>query len=316
MSGERALSRYATREEALSEPFMEVNQVCDRINGEFGLADFTSDNRDRYPWATCLNYPEFYASRLWEYPWAILESGLEPGMRCADIGCGEMPFAIYLKEVAGCDVIGFDREVGTSPRPGWGVSKEFATRTGIEFVRSNIDSLEASTDCFDRVFCISVIEHIPPPHSFEGMREIARILKPGGLALITVDINLEKRIVAPLHLIWESGLSIYGGIDLTMPCERFAIYVDGKQSQDVFGFVLQKPASKIKTNYRNDAPLTQAWRACYLRDTFPPEHPPSPLSLKMIRHDLKRNTKNGRPTYITLLRIAGKFLLRRYPETK
>jgi SAM-dependent methyltransferase len=39
---------------------------------------------------------------------------------------------------------------------------------------------------FDRVFSISVLEHIPDTGDSQAMREIARVLKPGGIATITV----------------------------------------------------------------------------------------------------------------------------------
>jgi SAM-dependent methyltransferase len=45
-------------------------------------------------------------------------------------------------------------------------------------------SYPAST--FDRVFSISTIEHIPKDGDSVGIREIARVLKPGGTACLTV----------------------------------------------------------------------------------------------------------------------------------
>ena len=321
-------SRYATRQEALSDSFMKVNRRLDDLNRKYNLADFTELNRARYPWARCLNHPEFYASRLWEYPWAILESKLEPGLRCADVGCGQTPFTIYLKEVMNCEVVGFDRvvDIAQSSYPGWGVCADFPARTGIEFKRSEMNTLDAPDASFDRVYCLSVIEHISDPnHKFEGMREMARILRPGGIAMITVDTNLKKRIADPLQLIWESGLSIHGVMDLTMSVERLGIFNDGKQPADVFGFALYKPNIEIETEYEDTASTIEAWRVCYLRDTYPPEHPPEsprdslsesdPLSYQ-VRHDLRRNVKNGRPGIVTLGRVAAKFLARRYPDLK
>src|SRR5687768_5862844 len=104
-------SRYATAEEAMASPFRAIIETLNNISGAFNLPDHRELNRQRYPWATFLRQPEFYASRAWEYPWAITEAHLEPGMKCADVGCGQSPLTIYLKNEALCDVVGFDPEV-------------------------------------------------------------------------------------------------------------------------------------------------------------------------------------------------------------
>jgi hypothetical protein len=148
------------------------------------------------------------------------------------------------------------------------------------------------------------------------MREIARILKPGGLASISVDINVKQRVVEPLMLIWESGLSIHGTIDLTMPAQRFGIFHNGKQPSDVFGFVLCKPDASIRTDYGNASPLIEAWKVCCLRDTFGASYQGFHDALEYIGRDLQRNNRSGRPTFITFLRVAAKILLRRYPGTR
>jgi ubiquinone/menaquinone biosynthesis C-methylase UbiE len=40
----------------------------------------------------------------------------------------------------------------------------------------------------DALFCVSVLEHIPGPE--KTIREIRRILKPGGLLVLTIDLDL------------------------------------------------------------------------------------------------------------------------------
>lgn len=60
--------------------------------------------------------------------------------------------------------------------------------------------------------------------------------------------------------------------------------------------------------YGSDIEKVEAWRAAYLRDTIPTSGIDA-----LIRHDMNRNLINHRPSLITLLRIATKFLLRKYP---
>lgn len=47
-------------------------------------------------------------------------------------------------------------------------------------------SLRFGADSFDRVLAISSIEHIPDNGDTEAIKEIARVLKPGGRAVVTV----------------------------------------------------------------------------------------------------------------------------------
>jgi len=306
-----AYSTYANLDDIGSGEFQGMIDQLNRINAEYNLADHSDLNKVRYPWSQrYLATPQFYASRLWEYPWAIIHAQLKPGMLCADVGCGESPFTIYLKKIAGCEVLGFDPDIhrGDS-QDNFGVSESYIEKTGLRIVRSSIDSLEANENRFDRVFCISVMEHIPDCNvRSKGMKEIARILKPGGMAFITMDVNLLMRFSNPLELVWESGLNLHGGIDLTMPENRLGIFCDGRQPADVFGMVLRKDRSMINIHYGKENEKVEAWRAALLRDTYPMHSFDS-----LIRNDLRRNLIHNRISWLTRLRIATKILLKKYP---
>ncbi len=307
-------SRYAVLEEINSSEFRTINEALNGINIKYTLTDHSGLNRARFPWSKdYLRFPEFYASRLWEYPWAIISANLKPGLKCADVGCGESPFTIYLKEIADCDVTGFDPDIHSGEnKNNFGASESFIKSTGLDIIQSSIDRIESDDEKFDRVFCISVIEHIKDPAiRAKGVREISRILKPGGLAIITVDVNLMTRLSNPLELVWESGLTFDGEADFTMPEQRLGIFCDGKQPADVFGLVLKKTSSKIYTQYDQNSEKVDAWRAACLRDTFPLP----PTLEELIQKDMKLDQKNKKPGFKTLLRIAIKFLLRHYPGT-
>ena len=47
-------------------------------------------------------------------------------------------------------------------------------------------ALSYSDESFDRVFSVSVVEHIPGNGDVHAMQEIARVLKPGGIVCLTV----------------------------------------------------------------------------------------------------------------------------------
>ena len=66
-----------------------------------------------------------------------------------------------------------------------------ASILGPEQKRYVIETQDARTltyrdESFDRVFSVSVVEHIPDDGDARAMREIARVLKPGGIACLTV----------------------------------------------------------------------------------------------------------------------------------
>lgn len=258
------LSRFATAEEVRSREFSAINKVLDQIAVEFNLPDHSDLNTLRYPWsAGMLSKPAFYAARLWEYPYSILTAELEPGMRVADIGCGMTAFTIYLKDHAGCDVTGVDPDVfeaGLKYR-GHGVSEEFIKRTGIEFLRADMTDVPLDTDSQDRAFSISVMEHVPPDVRQLGMQEIARILKPGGRAIVTVDMSMWFEMNRPLDLIQESGLNLFGLIDLRWPTKRFGMFseepVNGMPA-DVFGMVLVKDDGVVETKFRHGSEIVDS----------------------------------------------------------
>lgn len=253
-----AVNRFATVEEVRSAEFTSINKELDRISVEFNLPDHSDVNELRYPWSTgMLSKPAFYAARLWEYPYAILAAQLKPGLKVADIGCGMTAFTIYLKEHAQCEVIGVDPDVFEAglKYKGHGVSEEFIKRTGIKFRRGDMTEVPLESDSQDRAFSISVMEHVPPHVRRRGMQELARILKPGGLAVITVDMSMWFEMNRPLQLVYESGLNLYGLADLRWPTRRFGMFSDDPvkgMPADVFGMVLLKDDGEVETQYRHD----------------------------------------------------------------
>jgi SAM-dependent methyltransferase len=305
------ISRYATERDIKTKEYEGIINKLNSICKEYKLTDHSRLNKERYPWSEkYLTSPQMYATRLWEYPFAILNADLKRGMKCADVGCGESAFTIYLETECKCKTIGFDKDIYLKGnKDNFGVSTNIFNRTGIQIVQCSIENIPWEDNYFDRVFCISVVEHITDFNTrAKGMREISRILKPRGLAVITVDVNLMMRLANPLELVWESGLNIMGKIDLTMPKKRFGIYCDGKQPADVFGLILQKDDSPIDVSYKEQSEVVEAWKAAYLRETISDNRFES-----AICYDLHRNLKNKKPSYLTLSRIALKILLKKYP---
>lgn len=250
--------------------FHEINLVMAELNREFDLPDHLDMNKALYPWADGLfGQPQVYASRFWEFPYAVHAAGLTPGMTCADVGCGRTPFTLYLDRVARCNVTGFDPDIieKGEQRTAFGVNADYISRTGLAIKKCGMDQIDAPDNAFDRVFCISVIEHVDALTARKGIREMARILKPGGRLVVTVDVELFNTLseVDPLSLVWESGLFPVGPLDLEWPRQRFGFSFAKGRSADVFGMVLEKRDFWIERQYRagtgnGETDLIEGWR--------------------------------------------------------
>jgi ubiquinone/menaquinone biosynthesis C-methylase UbiE len=58
----------------------------------------------------------------------------------------------------------------------------------IEFRLTNGSDLPFSNEELDAIYCISVLEHVP--NIKQTIAEMFRILKPGGLLILTIDLDL------------------------------------------------------------------------------------------------------------------------------
>ena len=247
-------SRFATPKEALSTEFLTISKAVERFHHQYQMPDFSKVNKERMPWANgVLSPPEFYASRLWEYPWAILAAELSPGLDCVDVGSGTMPLPLYLKEIQKTHVIIVEPNIGGLPEhhpPGFGLSHSLIRKAILKVLPDSMENISLPDESVDRVFCISVLEHIDSPYVWqEGLREMARILRPGGRAIITVDLSGGKFFVHPFDIVRYSGLMPVGPIDLRMPTHRFGSMPTNLTDIDIFGMVLKKAESPITLPY-------------------------------------------------------------------
>lgn len=242
-------SRFASEGEVFSPEFAHINDELLKLQAKYNLLDQTDLNTQRFQWASRISSkPVYYASRLWEYPFAILSADITEGMLVADVGCGNTPFTAYLSQLLSPkNVFGYDPDIieeGSNGHSHFGAKMSYIKDLGINFFRDNIQKLSAPDDSFDIVFCLSVLEHIDnSSQKMRGVKELARIVKPGGKLILTFDLGINL----PLNHIWDiiasSGLTPVG-IDLSWPQKRFVNY-GGGSSVDVFGLVLYKPDDYI-----------------------------------------------------------------------
>lgn len=122
-------------------------------------------------------------SRVYEWPWAILNSDLKSHHHVLDAGGGHGVFQYILARC--CEaVVNLDLNLRSLE-----AVKNLSPSLNIGNLRTEVGDLKRipfEDNWFDRVFCISVCEHIP-----EWKRvidELFRVLKPGGVLILTMDI--------------------------------------------------------------------------------------------------------------------------------
>jgi SAM-dependent methyltransferase len=132
--------------------------------------------------------------RAFEYPWAFDVAKISPGMKVLEIGGGLAGFQFALAH-AGCRVVNVDPGMEAAG-VGWPCDQASLARlnrmfgANVELRNTTIENAGLPDNEFDRAFSISVIEHLPPGDTANLMAHAFRLLKPGGLFVITVDLFL------------------------------------------------------------------------------------------------------------------------------
>jgi SAM-dependent methyltransferase len=107
----------------------------------------------------------------------LIEAHLAGAERVLDVGCGEGQVARRLTAI-GADVVGIDPTLAQVEMAG-------VRAGGPAYSRAAAEAIPVRTAAFDAVVMCLVIEHLDP---FEpSIREIARVLCPGGIFLLLVN---------------------------------------------------------------------------------------------------------------------------------
>jgi SAM-dependent methyltransferase len=157
-----------------------------------------------------------------------------PGQRVLDLGCGR-GFALALLDAFGAaPLAGVDCDATAL-----GVART-ALPQGVAIARADAARTPFRDACFERVLCSEVLEHVADDAAV--LREIRRVLVPGGRVAITVPnadypilwdpVNkLLERVAAthvrrgPLAGIWAGHLRLYGEAELRARVESAGLTV-------------------------------------------------------------------------------------------
>lgn len=147
--------------------------------------------------------------RSLEYRLALEEADFSPGERVLDIGSPKL-LSLWIAEKLSASVVASDIE------PYFMAEYELlreARQVAPDRLRLAVEDgrrLSFGDAMFDKVYSLSVLEHIPDAGDTECVREIARVLAPGGRCVITVPFWPSSRTDWREPDFYWSGASVDG----------------------------------------------------------------------------------------------------------
>ena len=102
------------------------------------------------------------------------EAPVKPGEHVLDIGCGLDTVLDYLPEVKGYTLDPLAARLAS-----------LGLSSGLRHVSGVFEELPFADRAFDRVFLMNVLDHVRAP--LRGIAEIARVLRTGGVLVLSVD---------------------------------------------------------------------------------------------------------------------------------
>lgn len=119
-----------------------------------------------------------------------LYPSIKKGDKIIDCGCGDGAYSIELAK-KGYDVTGIDFE----ERIEYASYYSKRDNINVKFEIGNLLDLPFDDETFDIAVCIEVLEHIKDDNKV--LKEIARVLKDGGLLLMTTPSKSERYVSLP-----------------------------------------------------------------------------------------------------------------------
>jgi SAM-dependent methyltransferase len=174
-------------------------------------------------------------TRVAEYPLAFFAQPVVPGLRVLEIGGGLSGFQFVLDR-CGCEVVNVDPGMKAHGR-GFFVNETSiarlnrAFRTNVTLHHCFLQDARLQDASFDRIYSISVIEHIPVAEIPGIMRRAYALLKPGGTFIITLDLFLN---VAPFAAANSNEYGVNVSARMLAESAPFDLIVGDKT--ELFGF--------------------------------------------------------------------------------
>jgi SAM-dependent methyltransferase len=187
------------------------------------------------------------STRLFEYPWAYFISGLQPAMNILEVGGALSGFQFVLSR-EGHRVHNVDPGVehfGFRITPSSMDTLNRVFHTDVNLMNCPIEGAALPQGHYDRVFSLSVLEHLSPETIDAAMDRIHYALRPGGLLVLTVDLFLD---LAPFTRQTTNKWGRNVPIPVLSDPSRFEL-VHGRRSE-LFGFDEFDPQQIVDNAHR------------------------------------------------------------------
>ncbi len=175
-------------------------------------------------------------SKEWEVPYLIKYTAPYK-LKCLDAGCGLSPFPRWLSDYRKCEVTAIDNESDsyhTIPdKRLWGK---------VQYKHADIRDIPFKDQTFQRVYCVSVLEHLPKEEVKIAITELGRVCS--GLIGISIDfrfleegVGFNENDVRTLILepISDTFEPIYP-LDFTASQEHFEMLKDSQLAIENYSF--------------------------------------------------------------------------------
>lgn len=131
--------------------------------------------------------------------WSVLRYlDLKPGLRVLDCGTGMGFYAMVVKRLyPSCQVYSIDLDPEALS-----YAASHLLQEGVLLIRADAQHLPFAADGFDRVILSEVLEHLPD--DAQGLREVWRVLKPGGALALTVPCRHYPYWYDPINRLTEA----------------------------------------------------------------------------------------------------------------
>jgi SAM-dependent methyltransferase len=132
---------------------------------------------------------------------------MQPGDIVLDLGCGSGRFGVWSLE-SGAHVIGIDT----------GTFFAAEARSGLDLVVGELRRLPFADGSVTKAYTIDVLEHLSPEGLVTTLREVSRVLAPGGSLFVYTHLRQRARLAPALNLISRAASAIerLGFADLTI----------------------------------------------------------------------------------------------------